>query len=94
MCSSDLFKTVNGTIDTEFQPGLSADLSFKTFNGQIYSDFDVTPLPTPVGSTDRKNGMFVYRSNSRLHEARTGHGGPKLSFETLNGGIQLHEEQH
>lgn len=86
------FKTVNGAIDTEFRAGLSADLSFKTFNGQIYSDFDVTALPAPAGETERKNGMFVYRSNSRLHEARAGHGGPKLSFETLNGGIQLHEE--
>ena len=87
------FKTVNGAVDAEFQPGLSADLSFKTFNGQIYSDFDVTALPMPTAETERKNGMFVYRSNHRLHEARAGRGGPKLSFETLNGGIRLHEQQ-
>ena len=85
------FKSVNGTLDALFQPGLSADLSFKTFNGQIYSDFDVTPLPVPTGAAERRNGMFVYRSN-RQSSGRTGHGGPQLSFDTLNGGIRLHQK--
>jgi hypothetical protein len=84
---------VNGALDAQFQPGLSADLFFKTFNGQIYSDFDVTPLPVPAGGAERRNGMFVYRSN-RQSSGRAGRGGPELSFETLNGGIRLHQEQH
>jgi hypothetical protein len=88
------FKTVNGPVDAGFQHGLSADLTFKTLNGQIYSDFDVTPLPTPASAAERKNGMFVYRSNNREHEARVGRGGPQITFETLNGGIRLHEEQY
>ncbi|SRR5579884_2845397 len=87
------FKTVNGAIDVDFEPALSADLLFKTFNGQIYTDFDVTALPA-VAEAERKNGMFVYRSNRREHEARAGRGGPKLSFETLNGSIRLHEGKH
>jgi hypothetical protein len=86
------FKTVNGALDADFRPGFSADLTFKTFNGQVYSDFDVTPLPVPAGERERKNGMFVYRSN-RQASGRAGNGGPQISFETLNGGIRLHEEQ-
>jgi hypothetical protein len=86
------FKSVNGALDAHFEPGLSADLLFKTFNGQIYSDFDVTALPVPVGEPERRNGMFVYRSN-RLSGGRAGHGGPQLSFDTLNGSIRLHQEQ-
>lgn len=85
------FKSVNGALDAHFQRGLSADLLFKTFNGQVYSDFDVTPLPVPAGDTERRNGMFVYKSN-RLTGGRAGHGGPQLSFDTLNGTIRLHEE--
>lgn len=87
------FKSVNGTLDAQFEPGLSADLLFKIFHGQIYSDFDVTPLAVPPGEPERKNGMFVYRSN-RLSGGRAGHGGPQLSFDTLNGSIRLHQEQH
>ena len=86
------FKSINGALDAQFQPGLSADLLFKTFNGQVYSDFDVTPLPVPAGETERRNGMFVYRSN-RQTGGRAGHGGPQLSFDTLNGSIRLHEAQ-
>jgi DUF4097 and DUF4098 domain-containing protein YvlB len=86
------FKTVNGALDAKFQRGLSADLLFKTFNGQIYSDFDVSPLPVPAGETEHKDGMFVYRSNGRSG-ARAGLGGPQISFDTLNGGIRLHEER-
>jgi hypothetical protein len=70
---------------------LSADLLFKTFNGEVYSNFDVTPIPVATGETTRKNGMFVYRSN-RLTGGRVGHGGPQIRFETLNGGIRVHEE--
>jgi hypothetical protein len=87
------FKSVNGALDAEFQPGLSADLFFKTFHGGIYSDFDVAPAPVPAGDTERKNGMFVYRSN-RQSRGRVGSGGPELSFDTVNGEIRLHEEKH
>ena len=87
------FKSVNGVVDAEFQPGLSADLFFKTFNGGIYSDFDVTPLPVAAAQTERKNGMFVYRSD-RHSRGRVASGGPQLSFETLNGEIRLHQETH
>src|SRR5581483_8011577 len=68
------FKSVNGALDAQFQPGLSADLFFKTFNGQIYSDFDVAPLAVPAGGAERRNGMFVYRSN-RQSGGRAGRGG-------------------
>jgi hypothetical protein len=82
------FKSVNGALDVYFQPGLNADLLFKTFNGQIFSDFDVAPRATPIES-ERKNGRYVYRSN-RLQGGSTGRGGPQLSFDTLNGNVRLH----
>jgi hypothetical protein len=86
------FKSVNGDLDAYFPQNLSADLLFKTFNGQIFSDFEVTAMPTPAAATEQRNGKYIYRSN-RFQGARAGHGGPELSFNTLNGNIRLHKEQ-
>ncbi|MGA7415102.1 MAG: hypothetical protein WBW33_31820, partial [Bryobacteraceae bacterium] len=66
-----------------------ADLRFKTFNGQVYSDFDVTPMAAPVGQGERRDGKFVYHSHG-LQAGRVGQGGAELSFDTLNGNIRLH----
>ncbi len=86
-------KTVNGQLDVYFQPGLSADLLFKTFHGDIYSNFDVAPLTIAAAEEkERHDGMYVYRSDRRSG-GRVGRGGPQISFETLNGGIRLHEGQ-
>lgn len=86
--ASSSFNTVNGRIEATFQPGLSADLSFKTLNGGTYTDFDVTALASPAGAAEMKNGKFVYKRN-RLTSVRAGSGGPELSFETVNGQIQI-----
>ncbi len=57
------FKSVNGDLDVIFQPKLSADLLMKTFNGGLFTDFDVMPLPTPAAAVERRNGMSVYRGS-------------------------------
>ena len=85
------FKTLNGSIDVYFQPPVDADLHFKKLNGEIYTDFDVTLLPTQSGSLRDLNGRFVYRSD-RNAAGRAGKGGPELDFETLNGSIRLHSK--
>jgi hypothetical protein len=87
------FKSINGPLDVWMQPGFSADLMFKTFNGQVYSDFDVVPRAIPASAvTENRDGKFVYRSNG-VSGGRVGSGGPELSFDTLNGSIRLHKEQ-
>lgn len=85
-------KSVNGQLEAYFQRGFSADLYFKTLHGPVDANFDVTPLPVSAADAERKDGMFVYRSN-RQSAVRVGHGGPKISFETVNGGIRLYEGQ-
>jgi hypothetical protein len=82
------FHTINGGVEVHFQPSLGADLKFKTMNGQIYTDFDVTALPAATGTTENKDGRFVYKGN-KTRMGRAGGGGPELSFETLNGDIKL-----
>ena len=85
------FRTLNGKMDVYFQPGLDADLNFHTLNGGIYTDFDVTSRPSSV-TPENVNGRFVYRSDHRSMEARTGKGGPVLTFNALNGAIRLHSK--
>lgn len=80
------YKTFNGAIDVHFQPDFNADLHFKTFHGDIFSDFDVQPIPVNV-SGKLTGGHFLFRSNGG--SGRVGKGGPSLSFETFNGRISL-----
>ena len=86
------FRTLNGKMDIYFQPGLNADLNFHTLNGGIYTDFDVTTRPVKAEGGTNENGKFVYRSDRRNMSARTGSGGPELSFNALNGDIRLHSK--
>jgi hypothetical protein len=85
------FHTLNGTVDVQFQPGLDADLKFHTLNGGVYSDFELTTIPGQIAG-DNAGGKFVYRSDRRSMEGRAGKGGPKLSFNSLNGKILLHSK--
>jgi len=88
----DFFKSFNGKLDVTFQPSLSADLRLKTFNGHAYTDFDVTTLPVPGESGERKDGKFVYKTD-RLTSMRVGAaGGPELRFETFNGDIHIQKQ--
>ena len=38
------FKTINGEVRLYFQPGLSALFNLKTFNGEVFTDFEVESL--------------------------------------------------
>lgn len=82
------FGSLNGPVDLEFQPDLSADLRMKTFNGRIYSDFEVTSLPSGQPTAERRNGKLIYRSD-RFTGARVGNGGPEIKLDGFNGDIRL-----
>ena len=86
--SASQFKSVNGDLDVILQPKASADLLMKTFNGGLFTDFDVMPLATPAAAVERRNGMSVYRG-SRFTAYRVGRGGPEVSLETFNGNIRV-----
>jgi hypothetical protein len=82
------FATINGNTIVYFQPALAANLRVKTFNGQIYTDFDTSRLAGLAPVTERRDGKFIYRSD-RGTGLRVGAGGPELLFETLNGDIRI-----
>ena len=82
------FKTVNGKVDVQFVAGLSADLDFKTFNGSVYTDFDVVGLPRKAATIESRGKRRVYLSDKSF-TVRVGDGGPKFSFDTLNGNVHI-----
>jgi len=82
------FGSLNGAVEAWFQPGLSADVRVKTFNGGIYTDFATTYLPAVAAKTERKDGRYVYRSND-FQGVRIGSGGPEYKFENFNGDIRI-----
>ncbi|HEY3127829.1 MAG TPA: hypothetical protein VGL91_00075 [Acidobacteriota bacterium] len=86
--SPSSFGSLNGNVDLYFLPDLSADLRFKTFNGQVYSDFPVTYVPIVNSPGERQNGKFVYKSN-RFSSARVGRGGPEIKLDGFNGDIRV-----
>jgi hypothetical protein len=82
------FGSLNGDVDVTFQPNLSADLRFKSFNGGVYTDFPTAAMPSAAASAERRNGKFVYRSN-QFSSARVGNGGPEIRFDGFNGNVRI-----
>lgn len=83
--SNSRFGSLNGEVRLYFQPKLSADFHLKTFNGEIYSDFDVTYLPAEAKTvSERKKGKYVYKTG-RTMGVRTGKGGPEIMLDGFNG---------
>ncbi|MBC7925574.1 MAG: hypothetical protein H7039_07945 [Bryobacteraceae bacterium] len=84
------FETLNGSIDVTFRPDLNADLRLSTMHGEVYTDFEVVPLTTPV-SSERFGEGRKYRINSR-RSVRVGSGGTEHEFKTMNGSIKIRKD--
>jgi hypothetical protein len=82
------FKTVNGELDVTFPETLAADLGFATMNGEVFTDFDVETIAATPTQSSTRSGAFVMRI-SRDSTFRVGGGGPRHSFNTLNGDIYI-----
>ena len=85
--SASEFVTVNGDVDVSFPSDLSADLQLKTSWGELWSDFEVSSLPVLPVVRETKRGKTVIRREGSL--VRVADGGPRLSFETLNGDVLI-----
>lgn len=82
------FRTINGNVDLYFAPRLAADFRFKTMNGSVFSDFPMTEVPHQPAKIERRNGRFVYKTDSHS-AARVGAGGPEIKLENLNGDLRV-----
>lgn len=84
------YYTLNGKLTVIFPSDLSADCSFKSFNGEFYTDFEnVEKLPSTITKTTKENeGGTVHKLN-KGSAIRIGSGGKNLKFETFNGNIYI-----
>lgn len=84
------FYTLNGDINAWFQKGLAADMSFESFNGDLYSNVaQLESLPVTLEKEQHDNGTR-YKVNGNRY--RIGKGGILLDFETFNGDVYLKEK--
>ncbi len=87
--AASMFKTINGGVVLTLPEPMAADLRMKTFNGGLYTDFDVQTLPAEaLHAVPKRDGTSVYRSNG-FTSFRLGSGGSELTLETLNGDVRV-----
>jgi hypothetical protein len=83
------FYTLNGDINAWFQKGLAANLSFKSFQGELFTNLnELESLPSVIEKEPYKDGVKYKVSNSRFKASK---GGSSLDFETFNGNVILKE---
>jgi hypothetical protein len=83
------FGSLNGKVKIGFQPPLSADFRFKSFNGEVFSDFPVTYLPRKgLVEQGTKKGKTTYKTDPWT-PVRVGNGGPSIDFDGFNGDMYV-----
>lgn len=84
------YYTLNGKLTVIFPSNLSADCSFKSFNGEFFTDFDnVEKLPSTITKTTKENEGGTTHKLTKGSAIRIGSGGKNLKFETFNGNIYI-----
>jgi len=86
------FSSLNGPIDVTLPADLKANLKMRSFNGSIWTDYEVKvsggqPVTTGGGS----NGRYQVKMDQTFYGTING-GGPEISFSTLNGRIMIRKK--
>jgi DUF4097 and DUF4098 domain-containing protein YvlB len=86
------FSSLNGDIDVTFPADLKANVSMRTDNGEVYSDFDVKVLPNAPQQTvedDRGHGgKYKVKIDKNVRGTING-GGQEIQFKNFNGNIYI-----
>lgn len=87
------YYTLNGDIKAYVPSNFNGDVSFKSFNGDIYTDFqniEQKPMVMVVNNEREIEGTsFKLEAKSVI---RFGGGGPQLDFETFNGDVFIRKK--
>jgi hypothetical protein len=87
------FSTFNGMVDLSLPPDLRANLTVKTNNGSVFSDFEVT-LGGAHAIADKNGsaGPFRLRIDKNIRGSING-GGVDLTVRTFNGAVYIRRKQ-
>jgi DUF4097 and DUF4098 domain-containing protein YvlB len=84
------YYTLNGDLKVTYPANLSADCSFKSFQGEFYTDFpEVEVMPSKIKKVVEKDGESTKHKLEKGSNIKIGKGGLKLYFETFNGNIYI-----
>ena len=84
------YYSLNGDINAFFRKGLTAMLSFESFNGDLYTNIaQVENIPITVEKRPQEKGIKYKVLANRY---KIGNGGVNLDFETFNGNVYLKEQ--
>jgi len=84
------FTTLIGDLDVTLPPGIKCEVRIVTRQGEVYTDFEME-LATRnknTGGTRDKNGRYQAGFERALYGKVNG-GGPRISFNTLQGNIYI-----
>jgi DUF4097 and DUF4098 domain-containing protein YvlB len=86
------FSSLNGDIDVTFPADLKANVSLRTDNGDVYSDFDVKVQPAAPQQTVEDNrgkgGKYRVKIDKNVRGTING-GGQEIQFKNFNGNIYI-----
>lgn len=86
------FSSLNGDIDVTFPPDLKANVSMRTDNGEVFSDFDVQLQAAAPHETVEDNraqgGKYRVRVDKTVRGTING-GGQDIQFKDFNGNIYI-----
>jgi DUF4097 and DUF4098 domain-containing protein YvlB len=84
------FYTLNGDINAWFQKGLSANMSFESFNGELFTNVPrLESMPVAIEKKETEKGTKFKVNGNRF---KVGDGGVVLDFETFNGDVYVKEK--
>ena len=88
------FSSLNGRVDVTFPASLKANLKIVANKGSVFTDFDLTPVPSAEGPpTFRKEGAGLRLDvKSDIYGAVNG-GGPEIELRSFNGNIYVRRGQ-
>jgi hypothetical protein len=86
------FSSMNGNIDVTFPADLKANVSMRSDNGEVFSDFDIqlqtTATQPIVEDTRGKGGKYVVKIEKTVRGTING-GGQDVQFKNYNGNIYI-----
>lgn len=87
------YYSINGELRVTYPASLAADVSFKSMNGQFYTDFqNVEVMPSRIIKSENKSGSTTTYKLSKNSDMRFGAGGKIFKFETLNGNVYIKKQ--
>ena len=86
------FSSLNGDIDVTFPADLKANISIRSDQGDVFSDFDVqlqATAPQPVVEDSRSHGGKYRVKIDRTVRGTINGGGPEIQFRNFQGKIYI-----